>query len=81
MPRRWSTPGCAQGPGGPRTFEKTAARKPTESRRARKKQKCKFNKKAVVMELSGLPPIDKNKNVRWMGHSFILRGSATPVRN
>jgi hypothetical protein len=26
-------------------------------------------------------PSDKNKDVRWMGHSFIHRGSETPVRD
>src|ERR1700677_1344825 len=26
-------------------------------------------------------PSDKNKDVRWIGHSFISRGSATTVEN
>jgi hypothetical protein len=25
--------------------------------------------------------LDKNKDVQWMGHSFIPRGSATPVED
>jgi len=31
------------------------------------------------MEFKRLPPIGQRQNVRWMGHSFIPRGSAMPV--
>jgi len=32
----------------------------------------------MIMDSFRLPPSDKNKDVRWMGHSFIPCGPATP---
>jgi hypothetical protein len=46
---------------------------------AHKKQGCKFNKKTSPRSSADSHPSDKNKDVRWMGHSFVPPGAATPV--
>ena len=36
-------------------------------------------KRASTCSSTDSHPSDKNKGVRWMGHTFVSRGSATPV--
>jgi hypothetical protein len=45
----------------------------------RKKQYASSTKQDVVTEFYGLHPADKNKDVLWTGHSFILCRSMRPV--
>jgi hypothetical protein len=43
-----------------------------------RKQDCKLLKMLDGFSVLALPPIEQ-KGARWMGHSFISRGPASPV--